>query len=165
VGNKLTTLPNTGELFSLSRFQIHMRPVYIFAIIAFVSSGLPVPSSAESNQDAVGAAQMQRRMQEEQLTLEQKQAASPQDVAAETKPLDERAKLNAEQRRAQEQLQQRQRLLDAATRNVARTPSSPSTQINPTPLQNQLFDRERQQQDLSFDIQRQQLEFRQRARP
>jgi hypothetical protein len=142
-----------------------MRPVYIFAIIALVSSGLSVPSSAESNQDAVDAAQMQRRMQEEQLTLEQKQAASPQESTTETKPLDERAKLNAEQRRAQEQLQQSQRLLDAATRNVPRTPASPSTQINPMPLQNQLFDRERQQQDLSFDIQRQQQEFRQRARP
>lgn len=141
-----------------------MRRTYIFAIIGFVSSGLFVPSSAESNQDAVDAAQLQRRMQEEQLNLEQKQTASPQDAAAEPN-LEERAKLNAGQRRAQEQLQQRQRLLEGATRNAPRTPTSPSTQINPAPLQNQLFDRERQQQDLSFDIQRQQLEFRQRARP
>lgn len=142
-----------------------MRRTYIFAIIGFVSSGLFVPSSAESNQDAVDATQTQRFMQQEQLNLEQKQTASPQDVANKPKRLEERAKLNADQRRAQEQLQQRQRLLEGATRNAPRTPSSPSTQINPAPLQNQLFDRERQQQDLSFDIQRQQLEFRQRARP
>ena len=141
-----------------------MRPVYIFAVIAFVSSGSFVPSNAESNQEAVDAAQVQRRMQEEQLTLEQKQTTSPQEPAIEQKRLDERDELSADQRRAQEQLQQRQRQLDAATKIAPRSPSS-LNQINQTPLQNQLFERERQQQDLSFDIQRQQLEFRQRARP
>ena len=142
-----------------------MRPLYIFFIVAFFSSSLSVQLSAEPNQDAVDAAQLQRRMQEEQITLEQKQVSPPQELASEQKRLDERDELSADQRRAQEQLQQRQRRLDAATKIAPRNPSSPSTQINPAPLQNQLFDRERQQQDLSFDIQRQQLEFRQRARP
>lgn len=141
-----------------------MRPRYICAIIAFVSIGLPILSSAELNQDARDAAQLQRRMQEEQITLEQKQSSSPQQPAIEQKRLDERDELNADQRRAQEQLQQRQRRLNATTKIAPRTPSSP-TQINQMPSQNQLFERERQQQDLSFDIQRQQLEFRQRARP
>jgi hypothetical protein len=141
-----------------------MRPRYIFAIIAFVSSGLPILSSAELNQDARDAAQMQRRMQEEQITLEQKQSSSPQRPDIEQKHLDERDELNADQRRAQEQLQQRQRRLNAATKIAPRTPSSPNP-VNQPPLQNQLFERERQQQDFSFDIQRHQLEFRQRARP
>lgn len=141
-----------------------MRPLYIFATIAFVAISLPILSSAELNQDARDAAQMQRRMQEEQITLEQKQSSSPQQPGIEQKHLDERDELNADQRRAQEQLQQRQRRLNAATKAAPHTPSSPNP-INQPPLQNQLFERERQQQDFSFDIQRQQLEFRQRARP
>lgn len=141
-----------------------MRQPYLFAVTAIASIGFSIPSSAAPNQEALDAAQLQRRMQEEQITLERKQTSSPQQPAIEQKRLDERDELNADQRRAQELLQQRQRRLNAATKAAPRTPSSPNP-INQTPSQSQLFERERQQQDLSFDIQRQQLEFRQRARP
>ena len=139
-----------------------MRPPTIFAVIAFVSSSLSFLSSAEPNQGALDAAQLQRRMQEEQITLERKQTTSPQAPTIAPKQLDERRKLNADQRRAREQLQQRQLLLNSATKNTPPNASSPA-HTNQTPLQNQLFERERQQQDLSFDIQRQQLQFRQRS--
>jgi hypothetical protein len=124
-------------------------------LIAIVSSNL---CYAEPNQDALDAAQFQRRMQEEQTTLEQKQ--SQQDGATAIQQDAERKQLNADQRRALEQLQQRQLLLDAANPK-----SSATTHSQPAPQPNQLLQIERQQQDLSFDIQRQQLEFRQRFKP
>ena len=140
-----------------------MKPQCIVAVIAFLFSTFSASSGAEQNEDALDAAQMQRRMQEEQTMLEGKQASSPEVPTITPKQLQERRKLNTDQRRAQEQLQQRQLLLDAATNNTPRIPSP--VQANQAPAQNQLFERERQQQDLSFDIQRQQLQFRQRQGP
>ena len=139
-----------------------MKPQCIFAAIAFVAGTFSASSGAQQNYEALDAAQMQRRMQEEQTMLEGKQASSPEEPTTAPKQLRDRGKLNADQRRAQEQLQQQQLLLDAATKNTPRISSSP-VQANHAPAQNQLFELERKQQDLSFDIQRQQLHFRQRS--
>jgi hypothetical protein len=120
--------------------------------IAIASSSI---SLAEPNQDALDAAQLQRRMQEEQVTLEQKQ--TQQQNAAGTEQSIERKRLNVDQHRTLEQLQQRQLLLNAASATSPKTAPR-----EPAPQRDQLLKIERQQQDLTFDIQRQQLEFRQR---
>ena len=138
-----------------------MKYFQLFAIALASSIAAPLLIYAAQDSGVDNAALLQRRLQEESITLEQKHSRSLEDPAMTPAQRLELRQLNADQRTAQERLQQRQFQLRAAEQQAQRAmPSRPSA---PQPsLQTQILDRERQQQDLSFDIQRQQLQYRQR---
>ena len=136
-----------------------MKYFQLFAIALASSIAAPLLIYAAQDSGVDNAALLQRRLQEESITLEQKHSRSLEDPAMTPAQRLELRQLNADQRTAQERLQQLQ--LRAAEQQAERAmPNRPSA---PQPsLQTQILDRERQQQDLSFDIQRQQLQYRQR---
>ena len=151
----------TGEFDAVIQMPRPMRYAPLFAIaLASIITALLFAFAGQ----ALGAEELalsQRRMQEESIVLEQKQARSAQEPTIAPTRQEQRRQLSADQRMAQERLQQRQLQLRTAAQQAERAiPNQPPA---PEPsVQTQIFDRERQQQDLSFDIQRQQLQFRQR---
>ena len=127
-----------------------MKYFQLFAIALASSIAAPLLIYAAQDSGADNAALLQRRLQEESITLEQKHSRSLEDPAMTPAQRLELRQLNADQRTAQERLQQRQLQLRAAEQQAERAmPNRPSA---PQPsLQTQILDRERQQQDLSFD--------------